>query len=66
MNALGDKIIGSLKTNPLPVSLVIINLVFLGYCVREIGASGARRDALIAELARDCAMAPARKADREK
>jgi hypothetical protein len=65
MNPLGDKIIGGLKGNPVVLAVVIINVLFLGYVVREVSASGARRDALIAELARDCSAAmPAQKGDR--
>jgi hypothetical protein len=46
--------------------LLIINLLFLSYVVREVAASGARRDALIAELARECVEHPANKGDREQ
>jgi hypothetical protein len=54
MNALGDKLLGNLKQNPLVLAVVIINVLFLGYVVREAGSSAERKDALIAELARDC------------
>jgi hypothetical protein len=55
MNALGDRLIDSLRSNPMVLAVVIVNVLFLGYIVREVGASGARKDTLIAELARDCA-----------
>ena len=54
MNALGDKLIDSLRSNPMVLAVVIINVLFLSWIVREVAASGARKDTLIAELARDC------------
>lgn len=60
---IGDKIIAALKGHPWALALVIINALFLSYVVHEVAASGARRDAMIAELARDCGRAP--KGDRQ-
>jgi hypothetical protein len=60
---IGDKIIEVLKRNPLVFAIVVINVLFLSYVVHEVSASGARRDQLIAELARDCGRAP--KGDRQ-
>jgi hypothetical protein len=65
MNALGDKILGNLRQNPLVLAVVLINVLFLGYVVREAGSSAERKDILIAELARDCASLPSRKGDRQ-
>jgi hypothetical protein len=55
-----------LRDHPLVLALVIINVVFLGAVVREVSASGARKDALIAELARECVGNAGQKGDREK
>lgn len=57
---LGDKAVGALRKHPMVLAIVIINALFLGYVVREVGASGARKDALIAELSRDCGRSPAK------
>ena len=54
MNALGDKLLSNLRQNPLVLAVVIVNVLFLGYVVREAGSSAERKDALIADLARDC------------
>ena len=50
----GDHIFEALKAHPYALALVVVNVMFLGYVVHEVSASGARRDALIAELSRDC------------
>jgi hypothetical protein len=55
---IGDNIIDVLKAHPFVLALVIVNALFLGYVVREVSASGERRDQLIAELARDCGRGP--------
>jgi hypothetical protein len=60
---IGDTIIDALKRHPWALALVVINGLFLSYVVHEVSASGARRDALIAELARECGRAP--KGDRQ-
>lgn len=52
---IGDRIFEALKAHPFALALVIINALFLSYVVHEVSASGARRDAMITELARDCA-----------
>jgi len=57
------QIIAALKSHPVVLALVVINVLFLSYVVREVAASGDRRDKLIAELARDCGRAP--KGDRQ-
>jgi len=54
MNQLGDKIFTTLKEHPWILAVVVINVLFLGYIVHEVAATGERRDALIAELARKC------------
>ena len=52
---ISDTIIDGLKSNPWVLALVVMNVLFLGYIVHEVGESGARKDSLITELARDCA-----------
>lgn len=50
--------IEALKREPLSLALVILNFIFLlvFYGIfREISASAERRDALLTELAKDCA-----------
>lgn len=60
---IGDKVLDALKANPIVLGAVVINVLFLGYVVHEVGASASRKDALIAELTRDCGRAP--KGDRQ-
>jgi hypothetical protein len=60
---IGDKIIDALRANPAVLGLVVINVLFLGYVIHEVGASASRKDALIAELTRECGRAP--KGDRQ-
>jgi hypothetical protein len=46
-----------LRANPLALALVIINLLFAGvvvYSLREISASGERRDALMTQAIERC------------
>lgn len=51
---IGDTIIDGLKANPWVLGLVVVNVLFLGYVVHEVGESASRKDALIADLTRDC------------
>jgi hypothetical protein len=61
-------IINGLKAQPLVLALVVVNVLFLigcAYGLREISASAARRDTMLAdEIAKDCTAAP--KGDRLK
>jgi hypothetical protein len=65
MNSIGTTLVRDLKTHPLTLALVIVNLLFLTYMVREISASSLRKDTLISTLMRDCAMPPTQKGDRQ-
>jgi hypothetical protein len=55
MKAVARSLIEALQSNPLALALVAINLMFFAgsaYALREISASAARRDAVVAELIR--------------
>ncbi|MGX1151467.1 hypothetical protein [Bradyrhizobium ottawaense] len=50
-------IIGALRSQPLALALVVINLLFLtgfAFMLREIAQAVARKDALLAEIASHC------------
>jgi hypothetical protein len=65
---IATSIINGLKSQPLILALVVVNVLFLigcAYGLREISASAARRDMMLAdEIAKDCTAAP--KGDRLK
>ena len=53
--------IDALKLHPLALALVVVNVLFIagaGYGLHEIAASAARRDAMLAQLAKDCTVVP--------
>jgi hypothetical protein len=55
VKAVARSLIEALQSNPLALALVAINLMFFAgsaYALREISASAARRDAVVAELIR--------------
>ena len=54
MTQLGDRVFATLREHPWILAIVVINVLFLGYIVHEVAATGERRDALIAELTRKC------------
>lgn len=68
----GGKVAGivveALKAQPLILALVVVNVLFLiggAYGLREISVSVARKDQLLAELAKDCIVSVAPKGDRQ-
>jgi hypothetical protein len=58
-------LLSDLRQHPLILGIVLVNVLFLWMVIREVGESGKRRDAIIAELTRDCAINPAPKGDRQ-
>ena len=68
MKQIASNVVSNLRDHPLVLALVVINVLFLigcAYGLREISASAARRDTMLAdEIAKDCAAAP--KGDRLK
>lgn len=60
-------LIEALKTNPLALALVVINVLFLGvmlYLIHTVQQQTERKDELMRELAHDCLVA-APKGDRQ-
>ena len=50
-----------LKGHPLVLAVVVINVLFIvsaGWTLRSIAQSAERRDALLAQLVKDCNVAP--------
>lgn len=57
MRKLAPHIIDALRSQPLALALVVINLLFLtgfAFMLREIAQAVARKDALLAEIASHC------------
>lgn len=56
-----NTVANSLKDHPLTLAIVIINVLFIAsaaWTLRSIAQAGERRDALIAQLVKECNVAP--------
>lgn len=54
MTQLADKLFHQLREHPWILAAIIVNVLFLGYVIHIVAATGAARDQLISELARKC------------